>query len=198
MFGYQPFRLRGTHFTWGLRRSKPWNQIQTPSLYQSLKRLTIVHLLFVPSVAYSLLDRDHGVGWWAGENLLLQIASTLIANITFGITILGSMETYYTLFSILARLAYVLPIESKFWKAYWSPQAFTPTLFSNPHLARSMAQFWGQAWHAMFRWPFLISGMSLVKPLAWIGILKGPSKRIAILFATFICSGIYHEYGQYL
>ncbi|KAH9811460.1 hypothetical protein DFH28DRAFT_931895 [Melampsora americana] len=186
---------RGAHFTWGLHhQSQAWSQIPIPTSFQLIRRLLIIHILFVPSLAYAILDRDRGVGWWSSHQPIL---TGLISNLTFGITIMGSMEIYYTLFSLLARLLHALPLNSPVWSAYWAPQGFTPTLFREPHRARSMAEFWGRGWHAMFRRPFLVTGQLIVKPLVALGMLSGRGKRIGILFATFFCSGIYHDFAMW-
>ncbi|EGF99567.1 uncharacterized protein MELLADRAFT_79453 [Melampsora larici-populina 98AG31] len=184
---------RGSHFTWGLH-SEPWSQIAVPTFFDLIRRLLIIHALFVPSLAYAILDRDRGVGWWAPNHSIL---TGLLSNLTFGITIMGSMELYYIVFSLIARGLHALPLNWPAWSAYWSPQAFAPNLFKQPHRARSMAEFWGRGWHAMFRWPFLVTGQLIVKPFTALGMLSGRGKRIAILFATFFCSGLYHDFAMW-
>ncbi|KAG0142028.1 hypothetical protein CROQUDRAFT_663040 [Cronartium quercuum f. sp. fusiforme G11] len=182
--------MRGSHFTWGLRQSQPWDQIPFLTVPDLLRRLVVVHMTFLPALAYSILDRDLGVGWWTPT---YSLPATILSNLAFGVSISGSMETYYLILTLFARLLHALPLDSPTWTSYWAPQAFSPTLFHQPHLARSMAEFWGRGWHALFRRTFLVGGTLLVKPFAAIGILRGRWKRMAILLATFFCSGLYHD-----
>jgi hypothetical protein len=71
---------------------------------------------------------------------------------------------------------------------------YFPPAFNSPHTVTSLADFWGKAWHTVFKRIFLVGGG---KPAVWIAKKLGASprnQRLVGLFGVYAASAIFHEY----
>ncbi|OAV93598.1 hypothetical protein PTTG_27273 [Puccinia triticina 1-1 BBBD Race 1] len=88
----------------------------------------------------------------------------------------------------------------RFLPVNWAPEeSFNPRryppLFSNPWESKSMSEFWGRGWHALFRRDLTYCGaLPAFKLSAMLGFGKQVQKLSGLMGAMFL-SGLMHEYG---
>jgi hypothetical protein len=77
----------------------------------------------------------------------------------------------------------------------YNPRRYPP-LFSKPWDSKSMSEFWGRGWHALFRRDLTYCGaLPAFKLAAMLGCSKQVQKMAGLMGAMFL-SGLMHEYGK--
>ncbi|EGG06019.1 uncharacterized protein MELLADRAFT_52694 [Melampsora larici-populina 98AG31] len=193
----QFFSPRGLQYGWGQKI-----QPNASSALQMLRRLFVVNLVMVLSLAFLLLTREKG----SPSNALTAIgvpefnSRTIIAEglgtLSFGVFLISAIDTMFTQFHLSCFLIHGLtrfiPIPSMILRIL-NPTLSHP-VFDSPHTATSLEWFWGKGWHQLFRKDFLFCGALPASRLA--SKLGGGSKvqKICGLFGAFLVSGVMHEY----
>jgi hypothetical protein len=94
-------------------------------------------------------------------------------------------------------------IGRRFLPGNWAPEKpfdprRYPPLFSKPWESKSMSEFWGRGWHALFRRDLTFCGaLPAFKLAAMLGFGKQVQKLSGLMGAMFL-SGLMHEYGEHL
>ncbi|EGG07704.1 uncharacterized protein MELLADRAFT_105730 [Melampsora larici-populina 98AG31] len=191
--------MRGLNFTWG-----PAAVANTHSITYLVKRLLKITVPMNIAIVFITLTRDSplktptsallsiGVPKFPGMKILAET----IYSLSFGAWLASTIDSRFTLFTLLCTALYKImsifqfPVEIL---DLFNP-SYLPPLFNSPQSASSVAVFWAQSWHTLWKRTFVVSGG---KPLVWITKKLGGTpklQRLAGLMGIYLASAVLHEY----
>ncbi|KAH9816162.1 hypothetical protein DFH28DRAFT_217510 [Melampsora americana] len=191
--------MRGLNFTWG-----PAAMANTLSTTYLIKRLLWVSFPMNIAIAFIALTRDSplktptsallsiGIPNFPGLKILVES----IYSISFAAMLAGQMDTFFTLCTLTCTALYKITSFLQFPDEILDliNPSYLPPMFNSPQSANSVAQFWSQSWHTLFKRIFVVAGG---KPSVWISEKLGSSMKIqrsAGLIGIYLASAIQHEY----
>ncbi|KAG0141780.1 hypothetical protein CROQUDRAFT_51183 [Cronartium quercuum f. sp. fusiforme G11] len=185
--------VRGYQFSWGLKSQKYSKPTSQGEIFQRLLRS---HFAFVLATAFLVWMRDNPKQtvrsvFGYGFSLLVEAIYTL----AFGLTICCAMDMRYSALQLLSgSLLRIWPRAPRIVADYLDP-TLHPPVFGNLVKVRSLTEFWGSAWHPLFRHSFIFCGGSPLAALAKRGGLSLPSQKWLRGLGVFAASGFLHEYA---
>ncbi|KAF4614240.1 hypothetical protein D9613_007731 [Agrocybe pediades] len=179
--------MRGIGWSWstGLKLPKETRNMSSQSSFLfSTFRSLFIQLLFADSFLLAVQSFE-GIFAPVGATIFdsslppipRYIRSSCITFLT-GMGIYHIISIYYALATIIALT--ILPRGPKNNTMQWPP------LFQSPWCTTSIAEFWSQRWHQLFRYVFInFGGVPFY-------LVFG---RIGAVFGTFFASGVFHAIG---
>lgn len=192
--------MRGYNFTWG-----PAAVANTFSTAYLIKRFIRISVPLNIAVVFITLTRDSplktptsallsiGVPNFPG----LKILAESIYSVSFGAMLACTMDTRFTLSTLLSKAAYSIMSFLQFPEEILElvNPLYLPPMFHSPQSASSVAEFWAESWHTLLKRMFVMAGG---KPLVWVTKkLGGTTKfqRLAGLLGIYLASAVLHEYS---